>query len=100
MKSISEVMDEMKGARRNSPQLVRDWREMIPDGSRWHPGDPGDPKCTTCEGTGYLRIEGLPVTHSYFGKLVLCDCVTFRMPPQLEQRDDLLLPAGWPTKGN
>jgi hypothetical protein len=73
-KKISEVLEEMKNARRNSPQLVRDWREMIPEGSRWNPGDPGKPGCKICEGTGYLRIEGLPVTHSYFGKLVLCDC--------------------------
>jgi hypothetical protein len=74
-KTIREVMDEMKGASPTNPQLVRDWRQMLPAGSRWCPGDPGNPNCKTCEGTGYLRIESLPVTHKYYGQLVFCECV-------------------------
>jgi len=79
-KTISEVIAEMKRYR-NSPQLVRDWREMIPKGSRWYPNDPGDPACKECEGTGYLRIDGLPIGHPYFGKIVLCDCTRENFKP-------------------
>lgn len=93
MKTISEVLEEMKSARRNSPQLVRDWRSMIPEGSRWNPGDPGNPNCKVCEGTGYLRIEGLPISHPLFGKLVFCDCTAGRVQPrQITKDDDYLLP--------
>ena len=73
-KRFSEVVLELREREKN-PRLVADWRTMIPQGSRWFPGCPGDPSCKTCEGMGYLRLEGLPIGHPYFGKIVLCDCV-------------------------
>lgn len=78
IRTISEVMQELK-EHRNAPQIVKDWREMLPEGSRWFPGCPGKPDCRVCEGTGYLRIEGLRVGHPLFGKLVLCDCTAGRV---------------------
>ena len=84
-KTISEVMDEMKGASPANPEFVRDWRDMLPPGSRWHPGDPGHPNCKVCEGTGYLRIEDLPVTHKYFGQLIFCECVDVEKLRQRKQ---------------
>jgi hypothetical protein len=74
MERISEVIAQMN----NNPKrkrFVRDWKDTIPEGSRWNPGDPGNPTCKECEGTGFLRIGGLPVGHPNFGKLFLCDCV-------------------------
>ena len=105
IKSITEVMAEMHNIRHSSTLVVRDWRTMIPAGSRWHPGDPGNPKCKSCEGTGYLRIEGLPMGHRYFGKLVLCECARVvaqkvqesELEPEMEQDDSYMLPAeNWP----
>lgn len=74
MKRFSEVILELRGNTKGS-KLVKDWREMIPAGSRWFPGCPGQPDCKICEGTGYLRLEPLPISHPYFGKIILCDCV-------------------------
>lgn len=73
VKTIRDVMAEMETPSA-APQLVRDWKSMIPPWSRWHPGDPGDPACKECEGTGYLRLSGLPVGHKYFGKIIFCHC--------------------------
>lgn len=78
VKTISEVMAELK-AHRGGTRMVRDWKSMLPPGSRWNPNDPGDPACKTCEGTGYLRIGDLPIGHPYFGKIVLCDCTKSRV---------------------
>ena len=95
MKTIREVMDEMRVASRHGTQLVRDWREMIPWDSRWSPGDPGNPNCKQCAGTGYLRIADLPIGHPLFGKLVLCECAGIQVrTKQLTKDDDYLLPAG------
>lgn len=77
MKRISEFLSGMQQPR--TAKLVRDWKSMLPAGSRWHPGDPGNPACKTCEGIGYLRVD-LPIGHPDFGKLLLCDCVIF-LPP-------------------
>jgi len=71
--TIKDVLAEMADKRGNL-QLVRDWQSMIPEGSRWHPGDPGDPACKECEGTGYIRLSGLPVGHKYFGRIIFCQC--------------------------
>lgn len=99
IKTITEVMAEMHNIRHSSTMVVRDWRTMIPGGSRWNPGDPGDPKCKSCEGIGYLRIEGLPIGHPYFGKLVLCECARVAETKLLEQYDNYLLPAeNWPQR--
>jgi len=76
-KRFSEVVLELRGKTKNA-SLVKDWREMIPSGSRWFPGCPGQPDCKTCEGTGYLRLDGLNISHPYFGKIILCDCVRAR----------------------
>lgn len=89
-KTLSEVLAEMKQAR-NSPKMVRDWRALLPAGSKWHPGDPGNPACKECDGTGYLRLDGLSVGHPYFGKIILCDCTRGRATPtaprNYQQRD-------------
>jgi hypothetical protein len=71
--TIKDVLAEMADKRGN-PQLVRNWKDLLPPGSNWHPGDPGDPACKECNGTGYLRLEGLPVGHKYFGKIIFCEC--------------------------
>jgi len=55
-------------------KYVHDWREHLPKGSRWNPGDPGNPLCTQCDGTGYVRLD-LPLGHPAFGKIFLCSCV-------------------------
>ncbi len=72
----------------NRPEVVRDWKSMIPPGSRWHPGDPVDPACPKCQGIGYVRLEGLPVNHKYFGKLIFCECTIGRVKPPPEPDDD------------
>jgi hypothetical protein len=72
IKTIKQLMHEMK-AYKSRPQMVGNWRDYIPKGSRWQPGDPGDPKCMICEGTGYLRVD-LPLSHPDFGRLFLCEC--------------------------
>lgn len=89
VKSASEIISEMK-MNRTSTKLVRDWRSLIPPGSRWNPKDPGDPACKECEGTGYLRIEGLPIGHPAFGKIFLCDCAKSRVKqmPQMPKEYD------------
>jgi hypothetical protein len=76
LQRISEVLAQVRA---NSPkrEYVTDWKSMIPAGSRWFPGCPGDPACKVCEGTGYLRME-VPVGHVFFGRVFLCDC-TARM---------------------
>jgi hypothetical protein len=51
--------------------------EQPPPGSRWQKGDPGDPACEICEGTGYVRFD-LPVGHEFFGRIFLCECVEKR----------------------
>lgn len=87
VKTVSDVIQEMK-MNRNSSKIVRDWKTLIPPGSRWNPKDPGDPACKTCEGTGYLRLEGFPIGHPYFGKIFLCDCTKTRVkqvPPLLKE---------------
>jgi hypothetical protein len=71
--SIKDVLAEMSTPS-GSPEFVRDWKSLIPSWSRWHPGDPGDPNCQKCEGTGYIRLEGLPVSHKHFGEIVFCEC--------------------------
>jgi len=78
MKSIGELLTELN-IRKSGQKMVRDWKSMLPVGSRWHPGDPGDPACQICEGIGYLRVD-LPVGHPDFGKLLLCYCVKV-LPP-------------------
>ena len=71
--TIKDVLSEMHTPS-GSPQLVRDWKSLIPPGSRWHPNDPGDPNCKDCEGTGYIRLDGLPVGHKHFGEIIFCHC--------------------------
>lgn len=73
VKTVRDVLAEM-ATPAASPQLVKDWKSLIPSWSRWHPGDPGDPNCRECEGTGYVRLDGLPVGHKYFGKIIFCHC--------------------------
>lgn len=89
VKTASEVISEMR-MNRNGAKLVRDWRTLIPKGSRWNPKDPGDPACKECEGTGYLRIDGLSIGHPAFGKIFLCDCTKNRvkqLPPMPKESE-------------
>lgn len=81
MKRISEFIAEMQQPK--TVKLVRNWKDMIPQGSRWNPGDPGNPACKVCQGVGYLRVD-LPVGHPDFGKLLLCECVKVLQHPVLE----------------
>jgi hypothetical protein len=79
IKTIRQVMEENKSFKSKS-QVIGNWKDFIPAGSRWHPGDPGNPACKICEGTGYLRLD-LSLSHPDFGKLVLCECAS-AMPAQ------------------
>lgn len=92
IKTISDVMAELKHTHTNNSKLVRDWRAMLPPGSRWFPSCPGNPACKACEGIGYLRIEGLRVGHPYFGKLVLCDCTRGRVVPTAPREENIREP--------
>lgn len=74
MKKISEVVDELTATKSAKIRFVENWREMIPPGSRWRPGDKGDPTCQSCKGIGYVRMD-FPVGHPDFGKLFECECV-------------------------
>lgn len=90
VKTISEVLADLKTNKNSDPKLVRDWRKMIPPDSRWFPGCKGDPFCKECMGIGLLRLEGLPVGHIYFGKVFLCDCTKGRvkqLPPMPKEYD-------------
>lgn len=77
MESISSVMSRLKQPQEKR-RLVADWAEHIPTGSRWMPGDLGEPSCLSCKGLGYLRLE-LPTGHPDFGKLFACDCAAQRL---------------------
>lgn len=79
IKTISEVLADLKTNKNSDPKLVRDWRKMIPEESKWFPGCPGDPFCKQCDGRGYLRLDGLPIGHMYFGRILLCDCTKGRV---------------------
>lgn len=70
--SISEVLlEQNKGSK---GYYVHNWKELLPEGSQWFPGCPGDPACKQCGGTGYLRMS-LPLGHPHFGEIFLCSCV-------------------------
>jgi len=79
-RTITEVINEMNTTA-HGRLLVRDWRDQIPRGSRWNPGDPGNPACTVCDGTGWLRLDGLSISNPNFGRLFFCECVNNRMVP-------------------
>ena len=55
-------------------KYVPDWRDNLPDGSLWTPGSKGQPGCTICRGTGWMRLN-VPTSHPKFGKLQFCECV-------------------------
>lgn len=70
--SIASVLAEMQ-VTKSARQIIPNWRETLPPGSRWRPGDLGDPACPDCKGVGYLRLE-LPIGHPLFGKIFECEC--------------------------
>ena len=71
---VGDVIIRIKTKRTSrNVQYVSDWRERIPQWSRWTPGCPGLPDCETCKGLGYVRLD-LPIGHPDQGKLFLCDC--------------------------
>jgi hypothetical protein len=74
MDKVSKIINAMRMRTAGPVQTVKSWREMLPPGSRWNPGDPGDPNCKVCDGTGFVRLD-LPVNHPQFGKVHYCDCV-------------------------
>ena len=87
-KTIKEIMATMNARRFGGDmKYVRDWKSQIPAASRWHPGDPGDPNCEICEGTGWLRMD-LPIGHPDFGKLFLCDCVSQDIVAKAKKEDE------------
>jgi hypothetical protein len=67
--------------------IVKDWKSLLPPGSRWNPGDPGNPSCGICQGTGYVRMD-LPIGHPDFGKIFYCDCVDPAKINQLRAQKD------------
>lgn len=69
--SITEVLAEQ---RKPGKSYVHNWKELLPPGSNWFPGCPGDPSCHQCGGTGYLRMD-LPIGHPHMGEIFLCTCV-------------------------
>ena len=72
MQTLAEALSKIKG-RRPTDNLVPNWRDYVPEGSRWVPGDIGDPACPSCRGVGYVRLD-VPVGTEFFGKLLACDC--------------------------
>lgn len=78
----------------NAPRqrLVDNWKEMVPPGSMWRPGYPGDPNCSKCLGLGYIRMD-LPIHAPMFGRLIICDCVKEPARSDMAQRIDKLLKA-------
>jgi DNA replication protein DnaC len=77
METISSVLTRLKQPQQKQ-RLVENWAEHVPSGSRWRPGDVGDPHCATCKGLGYVRLD-LPVGHPDFGRLFACDCAAQRL---------------------
>ena len=77
MQTIDEALalyfEKVNGKWHLRNEYSNDWRERIPNGSRWFPGCPGDPSCQECDGTGYLRLD-FPVGHPAFGDAFLCSC--------------------------
>lgn len=74
MKAARDVINAYKNRTRTAGgEVVKDWRDLLPAGSKWQPGDPGNPACKTCEGRGFVRLE-LPLGHPDFGRIFLCDC--------------------------
>lgn len=72
MQTLSEALATMR-AQVPSKRLVPNWSEYVAPGSRWRPGDVGDPDCPDCKGIGYMRLD-VPVGHEFFGKLLICEC--------------------------
>lgn len=69
----SAIARAQSGATTNAQQYIRNWKETLPPGSRWMPGDMGDPNCAHCRGLGYVKLA-LRVGHPDFGKMFTCDC--------------------------
>ena len=79
MQTLSEALAAMRGKRQDrGPRLVDNWRDEVPSGSRWRPGDVGNPNCPDCLGVGYVRLD-VPVGHEFFGKLLVCECSAERI---------------------
>lgn len=72
MQTLADAISKM---RVQTPQnrLVPNWSEYVPEGSRWRPGDVGNPDCPDCKGVGYVRLD-VPIGHEFFGKLLACEC--------------------------
>ena len=77
MQSISAVLAELTAQARRRP-VVASTDNYVPYGSRWVPGDVGDPECPECKGLGYLRLDLQP-GQPHFGELFVCDCAAARV---------------------
>jgi hypothetical protein len=71
--SLRSAIAKLTSNAKQAPGLVPDWEQQLPAGSRWRPGDAGDPACPTCRGVGYVSA-GVPIGHPLFGKLFVCEC--------------------------
>lgn len=76
--SIASALSRLKSDAKRRPALVPNWKDHLPEGTRWQPGDIGDPACPECKGVGYVRVEVEP-GHPMFGKLFVCDCAEARV---------------------
>lgn len=65
MMTASQALHEMRNQR---PEDTAQAKHAPP------PKLPGEPGCVHCLGLGYVRFD-LPITHKFFGKIFLCDCV-------------------------
>jgi len=91
MESVTDVLRKMRTP--ESGGLAHDWKQTLPKGSRWQPGDPGNPSCKICGGTGYVRLD-LPIGHPEFGKIHWCDCVTPEKIAKLRIKSEMAKAGG------
>lgn len=72
MQTLSAVLAELSVKARQG-KIVTRADPRVPAGSRWVPGDVGDPECSQCRGLGYMRLD-LEPGQPHFGELFVCDC--------------------------
>lgn len=73
MTTLRDAVMQERDRVANKKTLTADWRNEIPAGSRWRPGDVGKPNCPTCQGIGYVSAN-VPTNHPLFGTALVCDC--------------------------
>jgi DNA replication protein DnaC len=83
MNTIRNVVLQLKSAAVSS--VAEDWQSALPAGSKWRPGDLGDPACPECHGVGYMRLD-MPIGHPVFGKLFICECAEIGLQAAMTAR--------------